>query len=103
MHVDLVRTISNADGAGAGILFREHGILANSQSTVKLYSPVYNRLGHLRRDYLDHPDKVPGFLVSGAIALIRSTIKGKASFDIDKLNPIGHVKECFIPALFAHG
>ena len=47
--------------------------------------------------------KIPGFLISGALKLIRSTIKGKANFDIMDLSPISHVKECFIPALFATG
>jgi hypothetical protein len=33
--------------------------------------------------------------------LVRSTIKSKANFDVYDLTPISHVKECFIPALFA--
>ena len=45
--------------------------------------------------------KIPGFLVSGAMKMIRSTIKGKANFDINNLAPINHVDKCFIPALFA--
>jgi pimeloyl-ACP methyl ester carboxylesterase len=47
--------------------------------------------------------KIPGFLVSGAMKLVKSTIKSKANFDIMDLSPISHVKECFIPALFATG
>lgn len=45
--------------------------------------------------------KIPSFLVSGAMKLIRSTIKSKANFDVNDLAPIKHVGECFIPALFA--
>jgi hypothetical protein len=45
--------------------------------------------------------KIPNFLVSAAMKLVKSTIKGKANFDIYDLSPISHVKECFIPALFA--
>lgn len=45
--------------------------------------------------------KVPNFLVSAALKLVRSSIKSKANFDIYDLTPIKHVKECFIPALFA--
>jgi hypothetical protein len=35
--------------------------------------------------------------------LVKSTIKSKANFNIMDLSPISHVKECFIPALFATG
>ena len=45
--------------------------------------------------------KIPSFLVSGALKLIRSTIKSKAKFDILDLSPINHVENSFIPALFA--
>jgi fermentation-respiration switch protein FrsA (DUF1100 family) len=45
--------------------------------------------------------KIPGFLVSVALKMVRSSIKSKANFDIYDLTPISHVGECFIPALFA--
>lgn len=35
--------------------------------------------------------KIPSFLISGALKLIRSTIKSKAKFDIFDLKPIDHV------------
>lgn len=47
--------------------------------------------------------KIPSFLVSGALKLVRSSISSKAKFDIFKLAPINHVQHSFIPALFAHG
>lgn len=47
--------------------------------------------------------KIPGFLVSSMLALIRKTVQGRANFDLNHLAPIDHVKECFIPALFATG
>jgi hypothetical protein len=49
--------------------------------------------------------KIPSFLVSGAMKLVRSSIKSKSKFDIFDLSPKNHVKNCFIPALFAvaHG
>lgn len=50
-----------------------------------------------------HNTKIPSFLISGALKLIRSTIKSKAKFDIYDLNPIDHVSQSFIPALFAAG
>jgi pimeloyl-ACP methyl ester carboxylesterase len=45
--------------------------------------------------------KLPGFIISGALALVKSTIKSKAKFDIFDLKPIAHVENAFIPALFA--
>ena len=47
--------------------------------------------------------KLPSFLVSPCLKLVSSSIKSKAKFDIYKLSPIKHVKNSFIPALFAHG
>jgi len=39
--------------------------------------------------------------MSAALAMIRSTIKSRAQFDIDNLNPLkNHVKKAFIPAMF---
>ena len=35
--------------------------------------------------------KVPGFLVSSALALIRKSIQSRANFDIEHLTPIKHV------------
>jgi len=50
-----------------------------------------------------HNTKIPSFLISGALKLIRKTIKSKAQFDIYDLNPIDHVSKSFIPAMFAVG
>jgi pimeloyl-ACP methyl ester carboxylesterase len=47
--------------------------------------------------------KVPSFLVSTAMKLIRGSVKDRANFDIYNLTPIQNLGECFIPALFAHG
>jgi len=44
--------------------------------------------------------RLPKWLVSMALNMIRSTIKSKARFDINDLSPISHVDKTFIPALF---
>lgn len=42
--------------------------------------------------------------MSGAMAIIKSTISSKAKFDINDLNPLkNHVDKAFIPALFIAG
>jgi len=47
--------------------------------------------------------KIPKFLISGAMGLVRSSIRSRAAFDVYDLRPINHVDKCFIPALFATG
>lgn len=47
--------------------------------------------------------RVPGWVVSAAIKMVRSSVQKKAALDIDKLRPIENVGSCFIPALFAAG
>lgn len=49
-----------------------------------------------------YASKVPSFLIKGAMKMVKSSIKKKANFDIFKVNPIDHVEEAFIPALFAY-
>ena len=61
------------------------------------FSNMKQLVGELAKSYT----KIPSFLVSGALKLVRQTIKSKANFDVFDLSPIDHVKECFIPALFA--
>eukprot|EP00656_Telonema_subtile_P007390 TRINITY_DN13473_c0_g1_i4.p1 TRINITY_DN13473_c0_g1~~TRINITY_DN13473_c0_g1_i4.p1 ORF type:complete len:371 (-),score=76.31 TRINITY_DN13473_c0_g1_i4:503-1615(-) len=46
---------------------------------------------------------IPGFAVSIAMSMIKSSVKKKAKFKIEDLNPIAHVDRCFIPAVFVHG
>jgi len=43
---------------------------------------------------------LPKWVVGLAMNMIRSTIKGKARFDINDLSPISHVAKTYIPALF---
>lgn len=48
--------------------------------------------------------KIPKFVMSGAISLIRSSIQSRAKFDVNDLNPLkNHVTKAFIPALFISG
>jgi alpha-beta hydrolase superfamily lysophospholipase len=77
-----------------------HGDRDPSIAGMVLDSPFSNMkilVNELAKQYT----KIPSLLVSGALKLVRSTIKSKANFDIHDLSPIDHVGECFIPALFA--
>ena len=46
---------------------------------------------------------VPGFVVSIALRMIRSSAKKQAGVDIKDISPIAHADKCFIPALFVAG
>lgn len=64
----------------------------------------FSSLRSLAEDLCKKYSSIPKFVMSGAMMFIKSTIKDKAKFDIDKLNPLeNHVKQAFIPALFATG
>lgn len=45
-------------------------------------------------------NRIPRWLVGIALHMVRNSIKQHASFDINDLSPIQHVKSSFIPALF---
>ena len=49
-------------------------------------------------------DKVslPEFIVNQALKLVKSTVKKKAKFEIDDIEPIKYAESCFIPCLFVH-
>jgi fermentation-respiration switch protein FrsA (DUF1100 family) len=76
-----------------------HGDRDPSIASMVLDSP-FTSLRKLAEELAKMYAKVPKLILSGAISLIRKTIKNKAGFDINNLNPLDHVDKCFIPALF---
>ena len=76
-----------------------HGDRDPSIAGMILDSPFSN-LPELAKELAKSYTKLPDFLVKTAFWSIKKTITKKANFDVEKLNPIEHVKECFIPALF---
>ena len=79
-----------------------HGDRDPSIAGMVLDSPFSN-LRTLCDELAASHSKVPKFLVGAAMSFVGKTIKKKAGFDLNKLAPIDHVKECFIPALFCTG
>lgn len=64
----------------------------------------FSSLRTLAEELCKKHTKVPSLILSAALAIIRNTIKSKAKFDIDNLNPLeNHVKKAFIPAYFVTG
>ena len=46
---------------------------------------------------------IPNFILNQGIKMVRDTIKEKAKFDINDIEPKVFAERCFIPALFCHG
>ena len=46
---------------------------------------------------------IPNFILSKGVKMVRETIKEKAKFDINDIEPKVFAERCFIPALFCHG
>ena len=61
---------------------------------------AFSSLKILAEDLCKNYTKMPKFLLSGGLSVIRKTIKSKANFDINFLTPINHVKQGFVPAFF---
>ena len=76
-----------------------HGDRDPTIAAMVLDSP-FSKLNDLCKEIAASYTKLPSFLVSGALSMVKRTIKSKSGLDIDKLSPIDHVKGCFIPALF---
>jgi alpha-beta hydrolase superfamily lysophospholipase len=95
-HVSTVGLWGRSMGAVTSLL---HGDRDPSIAAMILDSP-FSDLKVLCFELANSYTKLPGFLVKGALKMVKSTIKGKNGLDIEKLAPINHVDKCFIPALF---
>lgn len=58
----------------------------------------------LAEDLCKQHASMPKFITNAALKIVRSTIKEKAKFDIECLNPLqNHVAKAYIPAFFIAG
>ena len=76
-----------------------HGDRDPSIAGMVLDSP-FSSLRLLCDELVKKHSKLPKFLIAGVVKLVRRSIKKKAQFNIDDLNPLMHVDKCFIPAFF---
>ena len=51
----------------------------------------------------ERASSIPNFILNKGVQMIRDTIKEKAKFDINNIEPKVYAQRCFIPALFCHG
>ena len=64
---------------------------------------MWLQLRELSGELVDHLEfKIPRFALSAALAVVKSSVKSRAGFDLDELAPVEHADRCFIPALFGH-
>ena len=62
---------------------------------------TFSSLRQLSRELVDHAQvNLPRFAIGIALRMVRSSVKSRAGFDINKLEPIAHAEKCFIPCLF---
>ena len=62
------------------------------------FSSLKNLINELAKDRVGLPD----FIVRQAIKWIKETIKEKADFNLDDVEPKDYAEKCFIPAYFCH-
>ncbi|CDW72798.1 UNKNOWN [Stylonychia lemnae] len=97
--VSLIGLWGRSMGAATALL---HGHRDPTIAGMVLDSP-FSHLKQLAEELVSNNTKIPQFLTSMALKMVRSSIQSKANFDIFELNPIDHVDTCFIPALFLAG
>lgn len=99
--VDRIALWGRSMGAVTSLLYSAD----DSSVTALVLDSPYSDLMALCRELVGHVVKfrVPGFAVSGALRVVRSSIKSRAGVDIGELAPIGVVERCQMPAMFCHG
>lgn len=67
-----------------------------------LDSPFYS-LNLLIDELSKEKVSLPNFLVRQVIKMLKQTVKDKAEFNIDDIEPGEYAKKCFVPGFFCHG
>ncbi len=52
----------------------------------------FTSLKQLAKELAKKFTKIPGFILSGALKMIASSVKSRANFNLNDLNPIDHVE-----------
>jgi len=87
-------------GAATAIMFA----VSNPSIACLVLDSPFSSLTKVAKELVENsPVKIPKMMVSIGLRMIRKTILSKAKFDINKLEPLSAVGNCFMPALFAHG
>jgi len=87
-------------GAVTAIMYaNEHPSLIDA---MVLDSGFYS-LKMLINELIDSKIKLPKFIYEKVLNMVKQTIKEKANFDLDNIEPYIYAKNCSVPAFFCHG
>ena len=87
-------------GAVTAIMYaNEHPALIDA---MVLDSGFYS-LKQLINELIDSKIKLPNFIYEKVLNMVKETIKEKAHFDLDIIEPYIYAKNCIVPAFFCHG
>ena len=87
-------------GAVTAIMYaNEHPSLIDA---MVLDSGFYS-LKMLINELIDSKIKLPKFIYEKVLNMVKQTIKEKANFDLDNIEPYIYAKNCLVPAFFCHG
>jgi len=87
-------------GAVTAIMYaNEHPSLINAMI---LDSGFYS-LKLLINELIESKIKLPKFIFDKILGMVKETIKEKAKFDLDIIEPYIYAKNCLVPAFFCHG
>ena len=87
-------------GAVTAIMYTaEH---PNNISALILDSGFYS-LNILIHELVNSKIKLPDFIIERVLKMVKQTVKEKAGFDLDAIEPYLYVKNCSVPAFFCHG
>ena len=87
-------------GAVTAIMYaNEHPALIDA---MVLDSGFYS-LKQLIHELIESKVKLPDFIYEKVLNMVKETIKEKANFDLDIIEPYIYAKNCLVPAFFCHG
>ena len=87
-------------GAVTAIMYaKEHPQLIDA---MVLDSGFYS-LKQLIKELIESKIKLPEFIYDKVLNMVKETVREKAKFDMDNIEPYIYAKNCVIPAFFCHG
>ena len=87
-------------GAVTAIMYaNEHPALIDA---MVLDSGFYS-LKQLIHELIESKVNLPNFIFEKVLSMVKETIREKANFDLDIIEPYIYAKNCLVPALFCHG
>ena len=87
-------------GAATAIMYASEN--PKKISALILDSSFYS-LSLLIRELVNSRINIPDFIFEKILKNIKKTVKEKAGFDLDEIEPYLYARKCYVPAFFCHG